>query len=60
VRYGSFRCGIFPIMMAYKIAVSYGENIQLGRLFRQLRSYVLLAQLHYRIAQLVALCIVIC
>ena len=59
MRYGSFCCGIFPIMIAYKITVSRGDNIQLGRLFWQLRSYVLLAQLHYRISQLVALCIVI-
>jgi len=41
VRYGSFHCGIFLIRIAYKITVSRGENIQLGRLFRQLRNYVL-------------------
>jgi len=41
VRYDFFRCGIFQIMIAYKIVVSRGENIQLGRLFRRMRNYVL-------------------
>ena len=27
---GSFCCGIFLISIAYKVAVSHGENIQLG------------------------------
>jgi len=38
VRYGSFRFRIFLIGIAYKTAVSQGENIQLGCLYRRMRS----------------------
>jgi len=41
VRYGSFHFRIFLIGIAYKTAVSCGENNQLGCLCRQMRSCVL-------------------
>jgi hypothetical protein len=41
VRYASFRFGIFLIEIAYKTAVSRGENIQLGCLYRRTRICVL-------------------
>jgi len=59
VRCGAFHWGIHLNRIPCKKAVSHGENIQLGRLLRRLRSHVLLAKLHYRISQLVALFIVI-
>ena len=41
VRYGSFHFRIFLIGVAYKTAVSCGENIQLGCLYSWMRSCVL-------------------
>jgi hypothetical protein len=38
VRYGSLRFRVFLSGIAYKTAVSRGENIQLGSLYRRMRS----------------------